>query len=204
MIVYLVTNKINDKQYVGITNKTLEQRKENHMADVRNGRGYALHKAIRKYGEDVFTWQVIDTAEIVEELTEKEKHYIQQYNTYQKGYNLTLGGEGWYGREHSDESKARMREAKLGKSLKEETKAKMSELRTGEKHNRASITEETAKEIINMLLDTDMTMKDIANELGVSFNVVRNINNGATWKHLYDVAPKHQVDRNKNSLKGVS
>jgi group I intron endonuclease len=53
-IIYLITNNINGKKYVGQTTTPLSYRFTNHKSDARNNRGYYLASAIRKYGEDNF------------------------------------------------------------------------------------------------------------------------------------------------------
>jgi predicted DNA-binding protein YlxM (UPF0122 family) len=97
VIVYLVTNKINGKKYVGITKKTLEQRKSQHIYVAKTEKGAKFQHALRKYGEDGFSWEVIDKASTYEELLEKEIYYIEKYDSFRNGYNSTLGGEGFNG-----------------------------------------------------------------------------------------------------------
>lgn len=52
----------------------------------------AIKKAIHKYGRKNFTIEVLEECK-VEELNEKEIYYIEKYNTYNKGYNSTKGGQ---------------------------------------------------------------------------------------------------------------
>ena len=91
MLIYKATNKYNGKCYIGQTVYSLEKRKLEHLQDARAGRGFRFHEAIRKYGEDSFTWEVIDTANTIEELTEKEGYWINYYKSYYEGYNDTKG-----------------------------------------------------------------------------------------------------------------
>lgn len=98
MIVYKATNKINNKVYIGITTKTLEHRMKIHLRDSKNKDTY-FYRAIRKYGFDNFTWEIIDTASTVKELEEKEKYYISIYNSFDNkelGYNTQSGGHNLY------------------------------------------------------------------------------------------------------------
>ena len=113
MIVYKATNKINNKVYIGITTKTLEHRKSIHKKDSKTKNTY-FYKAIRKHGFDNFEWEVIDTAQSIEELHEKEIAYIKQYESFdnkEKGYNTTSGGGSLYKITES-ERKARSERAK--------------------------------------------------------------------------------------------
>jgi predicted GIY-YIG superfamily endonuclease len=53
-LVYKVTNSINDKIYIGITTKTIEERQKDHLKKSRKGKSYAFQDAIASYGIDVF------------------------------------------------------------------------------------------------------------------------------------------------------
>jgi group I intron endonuclease len=91
-VVYKVTNKESSKVYVGITTKSLEDRKKDHLKKSKNGKSYAFQNAIATYGEDAFKWEQIDTAVTIDELAKKEKEYILEYNSKEEGYNSDSGG----------------------------------------------------------------------------------------------------------------
>nr|WP_298884192.1 NUMOD1 domain-containing DNA-binding protein [uncultured Polaribacter sp.] len=80
------------KSYIGITTKSLEERKKEHIKKIKNGRCYDFQKAIATYGSEAFVWEQIDTASSTDELAQKEKKYIIQYNTKENGYNRDSGG----------------------------------------------------------------------------------------------------------------
>lgn len=90
MLIYKATNLINKKVYIGQTTKTLEERKEGHIQSSKEPE-FRFHKAIAKYGIDNFKWEVIDTADSIEELNQKEGYWIEYYQSYTKGYNDTKG-----------------------------------------------------------------------------------------------------------------
>lgn len=94
--VYCITNKVNGKLYVGITTKGYENRFANHVRYSRRLRGgcRALYNAMRKYGQDAFSVELIDTASSFEEMNQLEIKYIAQLGSlHPNGYNLTDGGD---------------------------------------------------------------------------------------------------------------
>lgn len=92
MFIYLITNLVNSKQYVGQTCKTVEWRWKRH----REARGYSrsvLHQAIRKYGADSFRVETIATGCSFNCLNYVEQQAIKEYGTLvPAGYNLKIGG----------------------------------------------------------------------------------------------------------------
>ena len=96
MIIYKITNLINNKVYIGLTTTTLDYRWARHVTESKNPQNTKhLYKAMRKYGIDSFNIEEIDRAETLDELGELERKYIKEYNStdYKCGYNLTAGGE---------------------------------------------------------------------------------------------------------------
>lgn len=88
-VVYLIINRVNNKKYIGITTRDISDRfKEHCKADSYIGR------AIRKYGENNFSIQMIDMAHTKEELFDLEVKHISNYNSFRDGYNQTVGGDG--------------------------------------------------------------------------------------------------------------
>ena len=58
--IYLITNKINDKKYVGQTVTTIKNRTRQHFGNYKSKRKYAINLAIAKYGKDNFMVKEID------------------------------------------------------------------------------------------------------------------------------------------------
>lgn len=132
-LVYLATNKINGKVYVGITRKYLNRRISEHLAKLKSKKLYAFHRALIKYGIDSFTFEVIDECLTKDSLREKEIYYIALYQAFsrEKGYNLTTGGEGGF--QMSQETRDKMSKNKKGKKLTEEHKQNLSKAKKGVK-----------------------------------------------------------------------
>lgn len=87
--IYVTTNIINGKKYVG-------QKTSNVFIKRYLGSGLYIKNAIKKYGTDCFKVELIDFAMDKKSLDILEIYYINKYNTnYKKGgYNISIGGTG--------------------------------------------------------------------------------------------------------------
>ena len=93
--IYKITNLINGKSYIG-QSTNIQKRFSAHKSVAFNPNdsnyNYPLYRAIRKYGIENFSFEVIEECD-VSELNNKEIYYISKYNTYGKlGYNQDKGG----------------------------------------------------------------------------------------------------------------
>lgn len=144
MVIYCITNIKNGKKYIGKTVKTLSSRKSEHLARLKKGNynHLYLYRAFLKYGIENFNWEILEQGNSKELLGEREKHWINYYDTTNRdrGYNLSLGGEGSLGRKVSEETKKKISEANKGKKRSEEICAKLSKLRKGRVSNRKGCT----------------------------------------------------------------
>lgn len=114
-IIYKFTNKINNKVYIGVTNRSFKTRKYEHILASTKSPKFQFHQAIRKYGINNFAEEIL--VENVSTRTEAnllEIKYISQYDSYVNGYNMTEGGGNRGEFKHSNESKEKMRDSKLG------------------------------------------------------------------------------------------
>ena len=92
--IYKIYNTINNKVYIGVTSRTIEERFNEHQSRIEERSNIHLYQAMKKYGAEHFAVEQIDTANTKAEMFEKEKYYIKLYDSFHNGYNLTLGGEG--------------------------------------------------------------------------------------------------------------
>jgi hypothetical protein len=96
MLVYCITNTLNNKKYIGMTSRSLEERWKSHCSAARNGSTFKFHLAIRKYGEDVFTKEILFDDLNIEDCRLIEEQTICEYKTQAQGYNAKPGGcGGW-------------------------------------------------------------------------------------------------------------
>lgn len=135
--IYKITNTINGKVYIG-QSIDIEKRWKDHIKDYKKGE-QVLYKAIRKYGIENFSFEVVEECDM-EELDDKEIYYIKEYCSYihadeSKGYNMTLGGEGNRGLVFTKEHKRRLSESRKGKHHTQVVRKRMSETRRGENNN---------------------------------------------------------------------
>lgn len=124
--VYIHTNKVNGKRYIGITSNKPNAR-------WNNGNGYKHNphftNAIKKYGWDNFSHEILASGLDEESAKEMEKTLIKQYNSTNPlfGYNQSSGGEPMSGVKHSEQTKQKMSESAKGRKASEETRRKISE-----------------------------------------------------------------------------
>jgi group I intron endonuclease len=128
-IIYRLTNTINQKTYIGLTTKTLDERWRGHVSNANCGSSYHLHKAIRKYGEDAFTREVLEET-TTDLMNGRERYWIAECSPE---YNMTSGGEGVLGLSHTPETRAKLSVA--ARNMSPEHRAKISAAQTGEKHH---------------------------------------------------------------------
>ena len=105
MVIYLLTDTTNGKQYVGQTSRTLSERLREH----RNEKSCYIDRAIRKHGWENFTVKIIEECSTTDELNEREQYWIAQYGTIKpNGYNITAGGGGLSGYTVTQETKKKI------------------------------------------------------------------------------------------------
>ena len=126
-VIYVITNNLNGKQYVGQT-IDLTKRLSAHRKAGKPGIG----KAIQKYGWRNFSVEVIEECENRDELNEREIFWIAKLNTKApNGYNLTEGGDGNCGYVASEETRKKLSAAGRRRQVTAETRKKLSESQKG-------------------------------------------------------------------------
>ena len=156
--VYMHVNKINHKKYVGIT-------KQKPQTRWRNGYGYdykgsKFNKAIKKYGWDNFEHFILCDNLTEKEAKDLEVFFIKKFDSYNNGYNGTLGGDFVSLGNHN----------KLGKKLTNEQRKKISESHKGKtswikgKHH----TDETKIKMAKPVIQYDLNGNFVAEYFGLN------------------------------------
>lgn len=129
---YLITNNITHKRYVGQTNSETGylKRFDQHFEDVRWNKKHLsiLHKSMKKYGREAFSIKLL--MHNIEEcrIDALETLWIKKLNTFYKegpGYNMTRGGQGIHGYKHTKETRQKMSIANSGRLYTEERTQKI-------------------------------------------------------------------------------
>lgn len=151
--IYLITNKLNNKCYVG-QSVDIARRWRQHREAASHGET-PLYKAIQKYGIENFEFSILEEC-LKEELDCKEIQYIERYNSYFEGYNQTKGGDQY-------------------------------------SHN-VKLTDEDFDKIIELLANSNLSQKDIAEIFFVGEDTISEINTGKSRhssKLTYPIRANH-------------
>lgn len=105
-IVYSYINKINGKRYIGQTINP-EQRKRCHISDSKKTDN-KFYRAVRKYGWENFSYEILAHCSSREEMNVLEEYYIKEFDSINNGYNIRSGGKH---PDMSEETKQKIREA---------------------------------------------------------------------------------------------
>lgn len=145
MYIYKITNIINNKIYIGQTRTTYPVgRWSAHKNKLNNETHKNSHllAAWKKYGSSTWKFEVIDFAENIQELDNKEIEYIKKYNSANPlfGYNICSGGTNGFvlsasaklkigkssrGRKHKPETIEKLRQWNLGRKMPQKTKTQI-------------------------------------------------------------------------------
>lgn len=92
--IYKIENIVNNKKYIGLTNN-IARRRARHFTDLKCNRhdNSFLQKEFNIYGKENFTFSIIFEGDVsAKEIGDKEKYYINFYDSYKNGYNQNQGG----------------------------------------------------------------------------------------------------------------
>lgn len=126
-VIYLCRNKKNGMVYVGQT-REFKRRMQRH----KWGKDGTYFDRVYHAHYDDFEVKIIDRASTIEQLNLKERFWIEFYNSYKpNGYNIFEGGRGYL---RDEETRQKYAERSTGRKHTEETKLKLREMRLGEKN----------------------------------------------------------------------
>lgn len=128
--IYRCFNKLTNESYIGF-DSNWPSRKTKHLYDYLNPNcinfNSHFYRALRKHGTQNFDWEIIyQSWDKKDCLNKMESFFIEEYDSFNHGYNMTKGGEGtlgkrsWLGKTHFEETKTKISKALKGKIRSEE------------------------------------------------------------------------------------
>ena len=124
--IYKTTNIVNGKIYIG-------QKHSDHLLTGYFGSGYKLLEAVKEFGKGSFSVEIIEEIDSADKMDEREIYWIEHFNSRDPdiGYNIARGGSvcrslvgeknPFYGKKHTEETRAILREKWVGRSGREHT-----------------------------------------------------------------------------------
>lgn len=196
--IYKITNEENGLLYIGCTINSLEKRFGGHLYRCfKTDSKSKLCNSIRKYGVENFTIELIEECDI-KIIYETEKKYIEQYDSYKNGLNLTVGGEGCLGYTHSPEIRKKISEGtKNGDSHKGKTYEELYGDRANEEREKrrlsvkngwGSISDEERQNRVNKTKDA--IQKNSKYSVELVREIKQKINKGLKIKEFKKIYPQ--------------
>ncbi len=129
ILIYVITNGVNGKQYVGITSRDLTTRWKGHLKAADRRSNALMSKAINLHGQHAFAMEHVASAVDWAAACAVETALIEQFKTYcaDGGYNLTRGGDGAHGAFVSEETRRKRSVAMKGRVFSDEHRAALKE-----------------------------------------------------------------------------
>lgn len=191
--VYLTTNKINGKRYIGQRYYDTKEKWKLYL-----GSGKILKDAIKKYGRDKFTVEILENCKTKESLNNREKYWIKKYNaiTSDSFYNIAMGGDG--GNVIAGYSEERRNELKALHS-----KRSKEYIPSCENSLMAKISKEQFDKIIEMMID-GLYDSEICDKLNIKRTTISDIRHHRTWcNYTKDIEFPKQIKRHKDVSKSI-
>jgi group I intron endonuclease len=172
--VYITTNLINGKQYVGdhSTNDLNCSKTQNYF-----GSGSIILKAIKKYGKQNFSRKILEYCDSKKISFISQQKYIEQYNTLEpNGYNISPTGGLHVSNCHSNLTKKRISKSNTGKKRSDESRKQMSDIAKNRKFpsHYNPISDKQKNVIIYLHLMFNRGIHEISCVLNISKNSIKN------------------------------
>lgn len=206
--IYKITNLLDSKIYVGYATN-FRKRKAAHLSDLRKNKHKNIHlqRAFNRDGEINFKIELLEEC-LKDKLIEREDYWCKKLNTHNDKFGYNLLGTGEKGLiQHSDETKQKMSNLKLGYKCSEEHcknigLAKIGTIPSEETKNKLRVSiqevykkgvlklnEETVLKIVE-LINKGIKSSIIAKEFNVERHTISNIKSGKSWSFVTGINKK--------------
>ena len=179
--IYCIQNNINGKRYIGLSKHCMKRWYDHYNKSTNSNKKddleKPLYKAMKKYGRDNFSFSIIEECD-ESQLRDKEIYWIAYYDSYNKGYNATLGGD------------------KPGENT----------VHLGEEHGMAKLTEQEVIECRKLYAkgekSSDVWKEHFSDK--ITYGGFQKMWHGKTWKHVMpEVFEKNLRPRQKMTIEKV-
>lgn len=177
MVIYCIKNRLNNKEYIGLTKRSLDTRWKQHIYESNKSDSWEwntpLGNAIKKYGKDNFEIFVLEYCNSIEELKTREIVLIEKHKSLVEfgGYNLSKGGDGRLGVKLSEETKKKIGLGQIGKIMSLEAKHKMS---LAKKHKYTRERHPNAVKLLVQDREKFGCIKDFSDAYGIPASTLNN------------------------------
>ena len=184
--IYKITNKVNGKVYIGQTCQNppeLRFKEHKRVAKAVFGKYISfISRAIKKYGEDNFMFEVLEKCYGLLNANELEINQIELHKSFnykygdEYGYNLTVGGGGANDLPSSKETKEKLSNIRKKSNSKKPTdEGYKIEISIGNKKKKNKIQQEIKDKILKAYDDCSKTQRQLAELFGLTYDTVRVI-----------------------------
>jgi group I intron endonuclease len=185
--IYKITNTENGKIYIGSA-YNLSNRMATHKYSLRNKKHKNPHLQLawNKYGEDKFTFEVLEIVQDKSLVLEREQYYIDLLNPCDKniGYNIAKKAGNTAGIKASDETRKKQSESakkRKKRKLTDKQREKLINRYKGQIKPWAKLNWEIVNEIRNMYL-SGIFQKNIAKKFSLAQTTVSEIIRNDIWE----------------------
>lgn len=181
--IYVIENLVNGKVYVGFTSKSPNRRWKDHKKPTTiSGSNQYIHRAMRKYGVQNFRFTVIyQSIDREHTLSIMEPYFIEVYKSRdtKHGYNMTDGGDGVFGRTHSEETRRKIGNKSADRTHSEQTKEAISKTlrETGNTKRKYVARWEDGR------IEEFIGLADFCSRNGLSLEMAHNVKSGKASNH---------------------
>lgn len=226
--IYCYTNKINNHKYVGQTNN-YKRRIREHRSCAFDSKAFSynhlIHKKIREYGEENFGITILETiySENAELVNERERFWIKEMNSFVgngQGYNMDLGGNNKENLRILNNEQIQIVKDKIKQGVPfidiqnefHVSASYLSSINHGIYYFEEGLEyplyryykdDSDYDELIDLLLNSSLTLSDIAKQLGIGYSTVKKINAGTLRKGLYPTYPIRTKSANEQRAEQV-
>jgi group I intron endonuclease len=187
--IYQIQNKINNKIYIGSTNN-VRKRWNNHRSKLNNGKheNQYLQLAWQKYGQEAFEFTIVEEVNDNNRI-EREIYYLNEKKSYERdiGYNFDKNptdksgiNNSFYGKQHSEETKQKLRE--IANKRSPELKKLMGAKNKGSNNKNTKLNMEIARQIRAEYASGEWTYEKLQNKYNVAHGTIQAILTKRTWK----------------------